>query len=74
MMEYYKKSLPLTVGTFFSLLCIISLIEFVRNFDVFDFSYTLEALPFLVLSVVSGFVGIPLFFYGLEKITDKSGG
>jgi hypothetical protein len=73
MMEYYKKSLPITVGTFFSLLCIISLIEFVRNIDAFDFSYTVEALPFLALSVVSGFIGIPLFFYGLEKVADKNG-
>lgn len=72
MMEYYKKSLPLTVGTFFSLLCIVSLIEFVRSFDVFDFSFTVEALPFLALSVVSGFIGIPLFFYGLEKLSGKN--
>ncbi len=73
MLEYYKKSLPLTVGVFFSLLCIVSLIEFVRAFDVFDLSYTIEALQFLALSIISGFVGIPLFFYGLEKLTGKAG-
>jgi hypothetical protein len=72
MMEYYKKALPLTVGTFFSLLCIISLIEFVRNLDAFDLSYTVDYLPFLALSIVSGFIGIPLFFFGLEKMANKA--
>ncbi len=71
-MEYYKKALPLTVGTFFSLLCIISLIEFVRNFDVFDLGYTVDYLPFLALSIVSGLIGIPLFFFGLEKVANKA--
>ena len=73
MKEFYKKSLPLTIGTFLSLLCIISLIEFVRGLDFFDLSYVWESLPYLALSLFSAFVGIPMFFYGLKKVSSENG-
>ena len=73
MIDYYKKALPLTIGVFLTLLCIISLIEFVRGFDVYDLEYTLEVIHYFVLAVLTGFIGIPLFFLGLERISTKNG-
>ena len=71
MIEYYKKALPITAGTFLTLLCIISLIEFVRGVDFLDLSYIWDVIPYFITSLISGFIGIPMFFYGLEKVGDK---
>jgi hypothetical protein len=73
MIEYYKKALPLTAGTFLSLLCIISLIEFVRGVDFLDLTYIWEVIPYFITSLISGLIGIPMFFYGLEKVVGKNG-
>lgn len=73
MIEYYKKALPLTVGTFLTLLCIISLIEFVRGVDFLDLSYIWDVMPYFITSLISGLIGIPMFFYGLEKLGVKNG-
>lgn len=64
MIEYYKKVFPLTLGTFLSLACVIFMVEAVR---LFSFNYLDEWLPQFLLSVVFGFIGFPVFFWGLER-------
>ncbi len=68
MLNYYKKSIPLTLGVFLSIFCIISLIEFIRAIDFSDLEYTVDYLHYFVLAVLSGFTGLPLVFYGIEKL------
>lgn len=64
MIAYYKKVFPLTLGTFLSLVCIVSLVEAVR---LFSFSYVDDWLPQFLVAVVFGFTGLPIFFWGLER-------
>lgn len=71
MIQFYKKSFPATLGVFLSILCVVSLIQFMRELYIDELEYIMEYLHFLAISIVSGFVGIPLFFYGIEKITNE---
>lgn len=68
MLNYYKKSIPLTIGIFLSIFCVISLVEFIRALDFSDLEYTLDYLHYLILAIVTGFTGLPLVFYGVEKL------
>lgn len=68
MLSYYKKSLPLTIGVFLSIFCVLSLIEFIKAIDFSDLEYIIENLHYLVLALFTGFTGLPLVFYGVEKL------
>jgi hypothetical protein len=68
MLSYYKKSIPLTIGVFLSIFCVISLIEFIKAIDFSDLGYALDYLHYLFLAVITGFTGLPLVFYGVEKL------
>lgn len=64
MIEYYKKVFPLTIGTILSLACVIFMVEAIRMFSL---SYLDEWAPHLLVSVALGFIGFPIFFWGLER-------
>lgn len=73
MISLYRRALPLTFGVFLSIMGIAFLLEFVRSFDIYDLGFTMEIIHLLVIGFVSMFIGVPLFFLGLEKIENKNG-
>jgi hypothetical protein len=72
MISFLKKSIPLTFGLMLTVFFILFLEEFVNDFSYSgNLSFETSALPFLIISVLSGIIGIPLFLYGLGQLNEK---
>ncbi|WP_444893695.1 hypothetical protein ACJJIE_04500 [Microbulbifer sp. TRSA001] len=64
------KSLPFTIGIFFTVAFVFLLHEFIRGFDYKDVEYTMEMLPYLGMSFACALVGIPSVIYGINRLSD----
>ena len=71
--EYFSLSL----GIILSILSVFFLHKFVQNIEI-DFEFLSSSFdefsifgPYLLLGLVSGFTGIPLFFKAITAITNK---
>jgi len=69
-MKSKMKYLSVTFGLILSVTFVLFMIEFVRNIDFYDFEYTIEALPYLVVSLLCGIIGIPLTLTSIEVVSE----
>lgn len=72
MIKYWRCCLPFTIGLILSVTFILFMVEFIRGIDFEDLEFTLYALPYLGISIISGIVGIPLTLFGIERLCEKN--
>ncbi len=69
-MKSKMRYLSVTFGLILSVAFVLFMIEFVRNIDFYDFEYTIEAVPYLVVSLLCGVIGIPLTLSSIEAVSE----
>lgn len=74
MMKIFTRCLPISLGVIASILSVLFMAESVQLMDL-SLDYISESLdnwaeflPYLVLGIVMGLIGIPTFIYGLSKL------
>jgi len=79
-MKIFKRwfqAIPLAVGSFLSIASVLFMVKFVRGVDLQQIDYMLEypedyLIPSLCLSFLLCLIGVPLVYYGLEKLEKNS--
>ena len=60
----------ITIGIMLSICFVLFMIEFIQGIDFVDLEYTLDVLPYLVVSLFCGGIGIPLTLTSIEKLSN----
>ena len=70
MIDLYKKYLPASFGMVLSILSVLFLTEYVDYIDFSDFGGIFDEWPFLVVGIVFGLIGVPMFLHGIGKFPE----
>lgn len=71
-MNNWKKFLPMSLGIFLSLACVLFLMEAIREIDFDGWDYNLPPLLYFVFALICGLIGIPLVLSQIDKHTKDS--
>lgn len=74
MKRIFLQSIPISIGVVFSIFCVLFLTASIQYMDI-SILYLSESfhnwdvfLPYIILGVISGLIGVPAFIYGLSKL------